>query len=344
MARLGASRRQRLRARLDAVDRRERGAGWWCSAVERIRIPASSGPRPMASSGWLRRTSQAVRRSLAAPRRSPPGTDRRSPSSVRETPSDASRSWATTGRAEWEQIGMLPGGVGSRSIKRPAGPLGWVALGATDTPRHTSPGTPRMVGTGRRRRPARTFYAIDLIGVESRVHRHRLGRIARTMRRAATSATITGIPGHGRTVARGNAWQTSDGLRYGQLCRNSWWSAETWSESVADIRESTTSRTHSSRRGGRLRCRRPASSRRDLGQALEAADLRRLPTARACRGFRCTLATDRWRRRLVPSTRPPGRRVAAYRRESVATQLRSSLDPDRWPGIQARPDPADAGR
>jgi len=41
--------------------------------------------------------------------------------------------WATTGRAEWERVATLPGGDRFTVYRAAGGPLGWVALGATDS-------------------------------------------------------------------------------------------------------------------------------------------------------------------------------------------------------------------
>lgn len=41
--------------------------------------------------------------------------------------------WATTGRAEWEQVATLPGGDRFTVYRAAGGPRGWVALGATDS-------------------------------------------------------------------------------------------------------------------------------------------------------------------------------------------------------------------
>jgi hypothetical protein len=41
--------------------------------------------------------------------------------------------WATTGRAEWEQVATLPGDDRFTVYRAAGGPLGWVAFGATDS-------------------------------------------------------------------------------------------------------------------------------------------------------------------------------------------------------------------
>ena len=41
--------------------------------------------------------------------------------------------WATTGRAGWERVATLPGGDRYAVYRAAGGPLGWVALGATDS-------------------------------------------------------------------------------------------------------------------------------------------------------------------------------------------------------------------
>ena len=85
----------------------------------------------MGSSGWPATNASGLG-SLAGSRLSPRGTDRRCAFVGPGDTLGRVEVWATTGRAEWEQVATLPGGDRFTVYRAAGGPRGWVALGATD--------------------------------------------------------------------------------------------------------------------------------------------------------------------------------------------------------------------
>ena len=110
--------------------------------------------------------------------------------------------WATTGRAEWEQVATLPGGDGSRSLRAAGGPLGWVALGTRRIPRRPWRGTPRTgcMGEGRERAPD---VSTSILGVDAGfIATGAVGSLA-----DETCGDQRAYHGHTWTSADGRTWQ-----------------------------------------------------------------------------------------------------------------------------------------